>query len=554
MRASRVEPESQRTQLRKRLNLNTVDPLVNETIHERYKIEGKVGSGGMGNVYLALDCDEGRYVAVKMVGDEIQDRPDVRERYFLEAKAAMMINHENVIDIIDIGHIGNRAFLVMEFLEGADLKALISERANAGRTLVWEEVRHVIEKVCDALDAAHRQSIIHRDLKPENIFLVTNGELPHIKLIDFGLVKFSGESDRKLTKDMKVGTPTYVAPEQIWSEKYDHRADLYSLGVVIYEALAGMPPFTSKAPDEPTRMLQVLVKHREEKPKMLTETNPAIVLPKGVEEAIMKSLEKDPSMRYQSALEMKEAILGKASAPASSRIQAAPPSERPSSRMPPQPVREATTELSELDFEEAPAPSAKKSAPPAPPAPAPASQKMEIPDEVEELIDPDKLKYVPTERRGSGIGRVLRNITIAGLIGAAGYFAYEKRKEIADFFEPQRAETPSSSGQNPAPAPTQAPTTFHLRIIARSGEEEVRGASVYDITDGRRRPPYLGSTPLDVYIQRGERRILIAARGYADTTLVVSPESPTQTVRLHRPRQRPAVPQVEEPPVDDQQE
>ncbi|HSB47614.1 MAG TPA: serine/threonine-protein kinase [Candidatus Bilamarchaeum sp.] len=575
MKALMEGPESQRTlDFKARLKLQA-DPFVeelrrkNELIHARYRIEGKVGGGGMGNIYLAHDEQEGGFVAVKMVAEDIRGRPDVKERYFLEAEAAMKIDHPNVIEILDIGESGNRTFIVMEFLEGMDLKARIAERAREGKALSWDEVRHVIDKICDALDAAHGHGIIHRDLKPENIFLVSNGDLPHIKLIDFGLVKFSEESERKLTKELKVGTPTYAAPEQIWAEKYDHRADLYSLAVVIYEALTGIPPFVSNAKEENARMYQVLIKHKDEKPRRLTETRPGLVLPKGVEDAIMKALEKDPEKRFQSALEMKAAILGKEASSTRVRLSGRPPDSKgsivPSSRPAPAreksasiadleefaaslpnvpaspPSRQVTMEISEVEEVEAPA---KKKSP----------QPQKIPDEAEEPLDPDKLRFIPEGNARFPFGKLIKGTIALALAGAAVYFGYENRKRVDDFMEPQRA-APQIVTQDAAPVPTvQAPATFQLRISARSGSEEVRGASVYDITGGRntRHRQYLGSTPLDVYAPVGERRILIVARGFAETTLTVSPQAATQTVQLRRPRSRPSEPQLEEPPIEEE--
>lgn len=526
MRALTGGPESQKTQLRKRLSLDTKDPLVDEIIHERYRVEGKVGSGGMGNVFLAFDSERGGYVALKMIGDGVVPGSDAEKRLELEAEATMKISHENVVDVLDIGRVRGKLFLVMEFLEGIDLKEEIRQKGR----MEWPQVRHVIEKVCDALDAAHGYKeyredievpmpILHRDLKPENIFLVSNGELPHVKLIDFGLAKImsenKSESKRELTsKDIAVGSPSYMAPEKLTVRNYDHRADLYSLGITIYEMLTGRPPFTSDAENWD---VQVLLKHINEKPRRLSDARPGLVLPPGVEDAIMKALEKDPSKRYQSAMEMKEAILGRSSMrpkttepPRSSRMQA---------------EREVTVEITEI--EEIAAMEKSREIPV-----KVSSRSIKIPEPIE---DPDRMEYLPTGKQGSRIGRFIRNLTIAGLIGAAGYYAYTNREKIEKFFEHEAPPPPSA--QN-APAVQSAPTTFELRIGARSGSEEVRGASVYDITDGRRNRVYLGSTPLDAYLQRGQRTVLIVARGYAEATLSVSPEAPTHTVSLRRPRPR----------------
>lgn len=534
MRARINGPESQRTQIRRRFSVDTADPLVDEIIHERFRIEGKVGSGGMGNIYLAFDSKTESYVALKMIGDGIEPGSDIEKRLEQEAEAAMMISHENVVDILDIGRVKNKLFLVMEFLEGRDLKAELGRRGP----LPWEEVSVIIESVCDALEAAHSHNIIHRDMKPENIFLVTNGETPRVKVIDFGLATFSDEKKRDLTqKDIRVGTFSYVAPEQIFAERHDHRADLYSFGAVIYELLTGRPPFTSNEPNQALWQAQILMKHKSERPKSLSEALPGLVLPKGAEDAIMKALEKEPDERHPSARHMKEAILGRSF----SRISEIAPGAK-------EPVREVTAEISEFEILEIPEGEDA-------PSPAPALKKgpLEIPEPIGPALETDGMKFIPEGKKGKGIGRILRNVTVAGLIAAAAYMAYDNRERIMRFLEPQKAELPNRSDATPAPAVQNAPATFELRV-----QSEPTGASVYDITDGRRGRVYLGSTPLDVYLQRGTRRLQVVARGYSETTLDVSPEAPTHTVRLRRPRPRaePMEPargeeEVSEPPLEE---
>ena len=477
-------------------------------IHDIYRIIEKIGSGGMGDVYLAeLAADDpdaglrkGEKVAVKMINHLNGSREDAEARFMLEAEAAKTIDHDNVIEIFKIGKAGKRIFLVMEYLEGVDLKGHIFEKGR----LSWEEARPIIEKVCMALAAAHGKNIIHRDMKPENIFLSRNGQA-NVKVLDFGFAKFADEDERKLTKgDLKVGTPSYAAPEQIWSESYDHRADIYSFGVVIYEMLSGTVPFKSSAVDERQRIWNVLVKHRDEQAKRPSEVVPGLDIPPEAERALMKALSKEPGDRFQSATEMMEALLGK-SVEDSGQGQAAPDTSSPA-KIPSKPSSIRLAALKASDFGLTP------------------SEDIPVP------------KEKPKKAHRPHSSGWLKGTVVGLTIGALGMLAYYNRAKIENFINSMDQEH-QIAPREPAPPgqPRQAPATFELRV-----QSEPQGASVYDITNGARAGPstYLGSTPLHVYVPNGERTIVLVKRGYAQRRLAVSPSSPEHRINLARPRPR----------------
>jgi serine/threonine protein kinase len=278
--------------------------MVNETV-SHYRIIEKLGGGGMGVVYRAEDLKLGRQVALKFLADTIARDSTSLERFEREARAAAAINHPNICTLYEVGEHDGHPFLAMELLEGATLKQHIGGRPiPLDSLLVWAI------QIADGLDAAHARGIVHRDIKPANLFLTTQGQ---VKMLDFGLAKAmqvgktatAAPVDRTAsiavgllsTPGTAAGTPGYMSPEQARGDDLDLRTDLFSLGVVLYEMATGKLPFEGK------NFAVVMAAILHQAPHPPCDVNPA--LPKVLEQIILKALEKDPDIRYQSAADVR---------------------------------------------------------------------------------------------------------------------------------------------------------------------------------------------------------------------------------------------------------
>jgi serine/threonine protein kinase/dienelactone hydrolase len=260
--------------------------MIGKTI-AHYKIIEKLGEGGMGVVYKAEDTKLDRKVAIKFLPEHLTKDKENVERFEREAKAAAALNHPNIITIHEISEIDSQIFIVMEFVDGASLRTKIDEK-----NLTIEEVLNITNQICEGLSEAHKADIVHRDIKPENILINNRGG---VKILDFGLAKLKGVS--KLTKETStLGTIHYMSPEQLQGKEVDHKSDIWSLGVVLYELLTSQLPFRGEY--ESAIIYSIL----NEKPDHIYRYRKDIT--QEIDQIIIEALQKDRASRYSSINEL----------------------------------------------------------------------------------------------------------------------------------------------------------------------------------------------------------------------------------------------------------
>ncbi|MBK6812373.1 MAG: protein kinase [Sandaracinaceae bacterium] len=276
------------------------DPRIGMVLQDRYRIVRVLGEGGMGTVYEGEHIVIKRRVAIKALHAQFAQNPEIVARFHREALAATSVGHANIVEVTDMGQFPDGSvFMVLEFLEGRDWSDDIEKQGPqpAAKTI------RILSQVCDALDAAHAKGIVHRDLKPENIFLITRGDnADFAKVVDFGISKFHDSTDKSMTKTgTAMGTPYYMAPEQAQGKKdVGKSADIYSLGVILFQALTGQFPFD----DESYPMLVL---------KICTEPAPELGLyrpdlPRELSDIVGRCLRKDPNQRFASCGDLKAAL------------------------------------------------------------------------------------------------------------------------------------------------------------------------------------------------------------------------------------------------------
>ena len=277
------------------------DPLVGTVLAERYAIVRRIGEGGMGAVYEARHAIIGKRVAVKVLLEKFLENQELVARLLQEARLASSIGHENIVDVTDYGTTSDgRAFVVMEFLDGEALAQLVMRDAP----LPVERSLGILRQVCSALSAAHAKGIVHRDVKPENIYLVRRGEVDFVKVVDFGVSKAvqsreEGADLQRLTRTGTVlGTPLYMSPEQArGGDDVDHRADIWSAGLMLYECLTGEVPFRAN------NYLGVISQVLTQETVPPSQLRPELGIPAAVDRVVMRALEKDRDKRYQQMAE-----------------------------------------------------------------------------------------------------------------------------------------------------------------------------------------------------------------------------------------------------------
>jgi eukaryotic-like serine/threonine-protein kinase len=301
------------------------DPLIGRTLGGRYRLDRKLGEGGMGAVYEAEHTLLGKHVAIKVLLDMFTKQRDVLLRFQQEARTASTIGHENIIDIVDIGEEKDgRWYIVMELLKGHDL----AHELRDGGAMPPVRAATILRQICRALQAAHDKGIIHRDMKPENVFVTAHADnADFVKIMDFGISKVKQAHDNvRLTQTGAVmGTPLYMAPEQARGDPdIDHRTDIYAVGVMAYEMFCGRPPFTG-----PT-YIALLTQHLMTPPPRPSDVCPGIA--PEIDAFLLKSLEKDRNLRFASMAEMAAALT-----PIAGAVTAGPYTQALSAASPPSP-------------------------------------------------------------------------------------------------------------------------------------------------------------------------------------------------------------------------
>ena len=286
-----------------------VDPLIGKYVG-KYIMQKRIGAGGSGTVYLGVHADLGRQVAVKVLRSNLITDEESKARFEREARVLAGLVHENIVTIIDIGYLpGIGPFMVMEWLEGFTLFEARRQRKH----LEFHEILPLFDQLSSSISYMHKQGVIHRDLKPENMILVARGGetgIEHLstrvmKLYDFGIALFTAGDERKLTAaGLVVGTPHYMAPEQIIiNAPVTHRADLYAIGCILFELIVGHPPFWGAK-----RPVDIMGRHINEAPKPLIEPLPNRDIPYGLQAVMDRALAKKPAERFHDGREFFEAL------------------------------------------------------------------------------------------------------------------------------------------------------------------------------------------------------------------------------------------------------
>ena len=270
--------------------------MVGKSIGERYRIDELLGQGGMSAVYKAFDPNLKRVVAVKIIHPHLADDPKFVMRFEEEAAAVAQLRHPNIVQVFDFNHDENQYYMVQEFVPGETLQELLRRLSKSGGRMPLSEAIQYTLNICDAAGYAHRRGMVHRDIKPANILLNVNGDAI---LMDFGIVKITGGVVHTATGAV-VGTALYMPPELIKGETPDQRADIYSLGVTLFEMVSGRPPF------EADSAMSLMMMHMRDPVPNMHHLRPEV--PEDLIKVITKALAKDPNDRYASMTDFAEAL------------------------------------------------------------------------------------------------------------------------------------------------------------------------------------------------------------------------------------------------------
>ena len=261
---------------------------IGKRVDIRYDVISLIGVGGMSNVYKAIDNTTGETVAIKFLKQEFFENEELVRRFKNESKAISLLDNPNIIKVVDVNINDNEKYIVVEYIDGITLKEYIDNR----KVLTWQETVSFAGTILSAIGHAHDNGIIHRDIKPHNIMLLRDGTL---KIMDFGIARLSTANQKTVT-DKAIGSVHYISPEQVRGKNSDGRSDIYSIGIMMYEMLTGVLPFVS---DSAVSVAMKQVQDTAKRPTEIVDT-----IPTGLEQIVLKAIEKQPSFRYQTAAEM----------------------------------------------------------------------------------------------------------------------------------------------------------------------------------------------------------------------------------------------------------
>lgn len=265
-----------------------MDKYIGKKLEGRYEILELIGFGGMAIVFKAYDIKENKHVAIKILKDEYLSNDDFKRRFRNESKAIAVLSHPSIVKVFDVNFSDNIQYIVMEYIDGITLKEYIEQQG----TVKWKEAVHFTVQILRALQHAHDNGIVHRDVKPQNVMLLQDGT---IKVMDFGIARFARENGKTMS-DKAIGSVHYISPEQAKGDITDEKTDIYATGVIMYEMLTGKVPFDGDS------AVSIAIKQMQidpERPRVINEE-----IPTGLEEIILRAMQKDPHLRYQTASEM----------------------------------------------------------------------------------------------------------------------------------------------------------------------------------------------------------------------------------------------------------
>ncbi len=265
-----------------------MDNNIGKKLDGRYELLELIGVGGMADIYRARDIQENRIVAVKILKTEFAGSDEFLRRFRNESKAIALLSHPNIVKIYDVGFTEKVQFIVMEYVDGITLTDYIEQQG----VLKWRDAVHFTIQILRALQHAHDRGIVHRDVKSSNIMLLRDGT---IKVMDFGIARFNRENNKTMS-EKTIGSVHYISPEQARGDITDERSDIYSVGVMLYEMLTGKKPYDGDTP------VAIALKHMQSTPQKPTELNSTI--PEGLEQIVLRAMQKEPTARYQTAGEM----------------------------------------------------------------------------------------------------------------------------------------------------------------------------------------------------------------------------------------------------------
>jgi eukaryotic-like serine/threonine-protein kinase len=289
-------------------NEDADEKLVGKSFAGKYFIESLLGEGGMAKVYKATNTEIDKTVVIKLMRNEVspKERETSLKRFLQEIKVTARLNHPNLVSVLDGGEHNGRRFLVMEYIQGETLRVVMTRRGM----MPYSDAIRIICQVCAGLQEAHNEGIVHRDLKPENIMIRENQDRPDwVKIVDFGIAHLKAGGSKLTATGIAIGTVDYMSPEYLSDKPIDHRADIYALGVMLFELLTGRCPFESECTEA------LLAKHLWSAPMPPSSYRKEMQAGCALDRIVERALEKEPANRYQSTTEMRQALLEAVSNP-----------------------------------------------------------------------------------------------------------------------------------------------------------------------------------------------------------------------------------------------